>query len=51
MTDGPTRGKLSVGIDVPVEQPSQGPKILGAEALPQALALNGPLDQNRVDEH
>jgi hypothetical protein len=27
------------------------PKILGALALPQALSLNCPLDQSRVDEH
>ena len=27
------------------------PKILGAQAFPQVLSLNCPLDQNRVDEH
>ena len=27
------------------------PKILGAQAFPQVLSLNCPLDQNRVDKH
>jgi len=32
-----------------VKQRCQRPKIFGAEAFPQALSLNRPLDQNRVD--
>ena len=45
------KGKLPVRIDVAMEQRSQDPKILDAEALPQAFSLNRSLDQNRVDKH
>jgi hypothetical protein len=34
-----------------MEQRCQDPKILDAEALPQAFSLNRSLDQNRVDKH
>src|SRR5258708_18400985 len=40
-----------IWIDVSVKQRRQRPQIFGSKALPQALSLNRPLDQNRVDEH
>jgi hypothetical protein len=36
---------------VPVEQRGQGPQILRAEPLPEAVSLERPLEQERVDEH
>jgi hypothetical protein len=36
---------------MPLEQWGQRPEVLGAEAFPQTLPLDGPLQQHRVDEH
>jgi len=43
--------KLSIGIDVSVEQWRQGSAIRGGQSLPQAFAFNRPFDQKGVDEH
>ena len=51
ITDGRVDCKMSIGIDVPVEQRCQSPEALGADSLPQALPLNCSLDQKSGNCH